>query len=111
MNAQQVDMYIAANQKYFPEDKIMYLKEKLLAMPDEKYSLVSTIALKNPTTMLIISLFLGTLGVDRFMLGNTGMGVLKLLTGGCCLVLTIIDWCTIMKKTREFNFNRLAALL
>ena len=45
------------------------------------------------------------------MLGDTGMGVLKLLTGGVCGVLTIIDWCTIMKKTKELNFNRVMTLI
>ena len=45
------------------------------------------------------------------MLGETGMGVLKLLTGGVCGILTIIDWFTIVKKTRELNFNNLMRLL
>ncbi len=111
MDAQKVDMYIMANQKYFPEDKIVYLKEKLLAMPDEKFALISSTQLKSPTTLLVISLFLGTLGVDRFMLGNTGLGVLKLLTLGCCGILTIIDWCTVMKRTREYNFNKMATII
>lgn len=34
---------------------------------------------------------MGGLGVDRFYLGYTGMGVLKLLTGGCFGILWIID--------------------
>lgn len=55
---------------------------------------------------MIISILVGSLGVDRFMLGETGMGVLKLLTGGCCGVLTIIDWFSISKKTKEYNLNK-----
>ena len=111
MEAQKVDMYIMTNQKYFPEEKIMYLKEKLMAMPEEKFGLISTIELKDPTTLLLVSIFLGSLGVDRFMLGDTGMGGLKLLTAGCCGILTIIDWFTISKKTKETNFNRLMSLI
>lgn len=111
MEAQKVDMYIMTNQKYFPEEKIMYLKEKLMAMPEEKFGLISTVELKDPTTLLLVSIFLGSLGVDRFMLGDTGMGVLKLLTAGCCGILTIIDWFTISKKTKETNFNRLMSLI
>ena len=47
--------------------------------------------MKSKTTALILSILLGGLGVDRFYLGYTGMGVLKLLTGGCFGVLWIID--------------------
>lgn len=47
--------------------------------------------MKNKTTALILSILVGGLGVDRFYLGYTGMGVLKLLTGGCFGVLYIID--------------------
>lgn len=47
--------------------------------------------MKNKTTALILSILVGGLGVDRFYLGYTGMGVLKLLTGGCLGILWIID--------------------
>lgn len=111
MDAQKLDMYIMTNQKYFPEEKMVYLKEKLSTTTDEKFSLLSTVSLKDPTTLLLISIFLGSWGVDRFMLGDTGMGVLKLLTGGCCGVLTIIDWFSIQKKAKEANFNKIMTLL
>lgn len=111
MDQQKIDMYIMTNQKYFPAEKIMYLKDKLRTMDEEKFSLISTIELKDPTTLLLVSLFLGTLGIDRFMLGDTGMGVLKLLTAGVCGIMTIVDWFTITKKTKELNFNNVMALV
>ena len=43
------------------------------------------------TTALLLSILLGTLGVDRFYLGYTGLGVVKLLTAGGCGVWAIID--------------------
>ena len=46
---------------------------------------------KSKTTALILSIFLGGLGVDRFYLGYAGIGVLKLLTGGCFGILALID--------------------
>ena len=111
MDQNKVDMYVMTNQKYFPAEKIMYLKEKLAAMDESKFTMVSTVELKDPTTILLVSIFLGTLGIDRFMLGDTGMGILKLLTGGCCGLLTIIDWFTVSKKTKELNFNNLMTVL
>ena len=111
MDQNKVDMHIMTNQKYFPAEKIMHLKEKLAAMDENKFTMVSTVELKDPTTILLVSIFLGSLGIDRFMLGDTGMGILKLLTGGCCGILTIIDWFTVSKKTKELNFNNIMTVL
>lgn len=47
--------------------------------------------MKDKTTAIILSALLGGLGVDRFYLGYTGMGILKLLTGGVFGVLWILD--------------------
>ena len=47
--------------------------------------------MKSKTTALILSILVGGLGVDRFYLGYTGMGVLKLFTGGCFGILWLID--------------------
>ena len=111
MEQQKIDFYIMTNQKYFPAEKIMYLKEKLQGIDDNKFSMLQTMELKDPTTSLLLSLFLGGIGVDRFYIGDTGMGVLKLLTGGVCGILALVDLFTIQKKTKELNFNNLMALL
>jgi len=42
-------------------------------------------------TLLILSIFLGALGVDRFYVGKIGTGVLKLITCGGCGIWCIID--------------------
>ena len=111
MHASKIDMYVMTNQKYLPAEKIVFIKEKLKNVDEECFALISSVEFKDPTTILLISLFLGTFGVDRFMLGETGMGVLKLLTGGLCGILTIIDWFSVQKKAKENTFNKLMAIL
>ena len=111
MEQQKVEMYIMSNREYFPEDKILFLRDKLKNIDDDKFMMISSLDLTSPTTTLILSILLGSIGVDRFMLGDTGMGVLKLLTGGLCGILTIIDWFTVGKKAKEKNFNRIMTLL
>lgn len=46
---------------------------------------------KSYTTALILSILLGTLGIDRFYLGYTGLGIAKLLTLGGCGIWALID--------------------
>ena len=111
MDSQKIDMFIMTNQKYLPAEKIVFLKQKLADADENKFALVSSVEFKDPTTILLVSLFLGTLGIDRFMLGETGMGILKLLTGGLCGILTIIDWFTVQKKAKEINYNNLMLVL
>jgi TM2 domain-containing membrane protein YozV len=62
---------------------------------------------KNPTTALILGLFLGTLGIDRFYIGHIGLGVGKLLTLGGLWIWQLIDWFLIMAATRRRN-NQIA---
>ena len=100
-----------SNQKYFPAEKIPYIREKLMALDDSQFVVATSIELKDPTVMLIISIFLGGWGVDRFMMGDIGMGVLKLLTGGVCGILWLIDVITIMNKVKEQNFNNFMMVL
>ena len=111
MDAQKVDMFIMTNQKNLPADKIILVKEKMLAADESKFNLLTTVDIKDTTTLLLISIFLGGLGIDRFMLGDIGMGILKLLTGGLCGILTIIDWFTVQNRTRELNYNNIMMVL
>jgi TM2 domain-containing membrane protein YozV len=49
-------------------------------------------------TLLLLSIFLGSLGVDRFYVGKIGTGILKLITGGGCGIWWIIDLIFILSE-------------
>jgi TM2 domain-containing membrane protein YozV len=49
--------------------------------------------------------FIGVAGIHRFMLGKTGTGILWLLTGGVCVVGTIIDLVNMKRMVGEYNYE------
>ena len=65
---------------------------------------------KDRTTALLVSLFFGYLGVDRFYLGQTGLGLFKLFTAGGCGVWAFIDWFLNMGATDRLNIDALNQL-
>ena len=111
MDANKVDMYIMTNAKFFDGDKVPMIRERLIVADDSKWILLQSQQLKDPTTMLIVSILGGHLGIDRFMLGETGLGIAKLLTCGGMGIWTIIDWFMIQGTTREKNMQKVQPFL
>ncbi len=60
---------------------------------------------KDPNTILLVTLlgFVGIGGVQRFMLDQTGMGLLYLFTGGIFGIGTIMDLVRHKRLTFEYN--------
>lgn len=105
MEAQKVDMFMMMNAKFFESHHVHAVRERLLSLDESKWGIIQTLQFKDPTTSLIVSLLGGSLGIDRFMIGDTGLGVAKLLTCGGLGIWTIIDWFMIMGATREKNME------
>ncbi|ERL26206.1 MULTISPECIES: TM2 domain-containing protein [Leptotrichia] len=105
INPDFVQQYIMANAKFFPEDSINELKARLSKLSQNQFNAIQGIQLKDPMIMLLLSLFLGSWGIDRFLLKEIGLGIIKLLTAGGCGIWTIVDWFLVMNRTREFNYK------
>lgn len=111
MDQSKIDMFLATNGKKFNPIQLELIKNALTQADENRFQMALAADYKEPTVMLIISLLAGSLGIDRFMLGQTGLGVAKLLTGGGCAIWTIIDWFNIQNLAKEYNLNLLMQIL
>ena len=104
---ERVRFWLSANANKLPEAQLHSLKERLMAMSDSEFERISYVSLTDPTLMLIISIFFGMLGVDRFALGDIGLGVGKLVTCGGLYIWWIIDLFNIMDATKQKNLQKI----
>lgn len=111
MEQQKIDMFLAQNAEKLPKDKIMVLQEALAKLDDSQAMFIQSLDFKDPTTILIISILIGSLGIDRFMLGEAGLGVAKLLTCGGFYIWWIIDMVNATDRTRQYNYKKLQEAL
>jgi TM2 domain-containing membrane protein YozV len=111
MSDDKLFYFMATNGKYFPGDKLVYIQDQLRTLNDSKLIFIGSLEFHDPTIMLLVSVFLGTWGVDRFLMGDIGMGFFKLFTGGLCGIVTVIDWFSVMDRAREKNFLKLMTVL
>lgn len=111
MDTQKVDAFIMANGKYFHDYQVGSVRQFLLAANDSKWSILQALQFKDPTITLLISLVGGSLGIDRFFLGDMGLGVIKLITCGGCGIWTIVDWFLVMGAARDRNMQKLQSML
>lgn len=107
MEENKVNSFIIANKDKLPDAKIVYIKDEMIKASDSKFNTIISLSLKNPIVGLILSLFLGYLGIDRFYAGDALKGILKLITLGGCGIWVIIDWILIMDAIKEKNFSEI----
>lgn len=111
MDAQKVDNFILCSAKFFPEEQVPAIRHLLESVDDSRWSLISTLQFKDPTITLIVSLLGGGLGIDRFYVGDMGLGIAKLVTCGGLGIWAIVDLFLIMGVAREKNQQKLMTVV
>lgn len=107
MKYDEVYSYVYDKQSYFPQNTIDDLMEILIDCDEEEFEKIKKTHLKSPIIIQITSILLGIYGIDRFLIGDYTMGILKLLTGGGVLCLWIGDIFSIKKNVKEYNYYKI----
>ena len=105
MEQQKVDLFMATHGDKFPGSQHPSIRQILEGLDEGKFNIVMAQEYKSPNTILLISLFVGSYGVDRFMLKDKN-AIWKLLTCGGCGIWTIADWFSAKDRARAYNFNQ-----
>lgn len=90
-------------------EEMNYLQQATAELDDKQkqyFYMVYSSKRKSAQDILLFTLigFIGVSGVQRFVLGQVGMGLLYLFTGGFCLIGTIID--VVNHKTLASEYNQ-----
>jgi len=97
----------------------MYISGLLKNMDDNQarnFANIYRTRRRDPQTILLLTLvgFLGIAGIQRFITDQIGLGILYLLTGGICMIGTIIDLVNYKKIAFEYNqkqANQIAVMI
>ena len=94
-------------------DELAYLQALTKDLSEDKLKLFISIyngKRKKAETILICCIlgFVCAGGIQRFVVGQIGMGILYLFTGGLCLIGTIVD--LVNHKQLAFEFNQKMAI-
>ena len=100
--------------KYMPElqgDEQLTIAQLMKEMSEEQaeqFARVYRQRRKDETTVLLTTLlaFVGIAGVNRFYVGQIGMGLAYLFTAGFCLIGTIVDIFNYKSLTNSYNENQ-----
>ena len=93
-----------------------YISSLIKNMDDkqaQQFANIYRVRRKDPQIILLVTLvgFLGIAGIQRFLTDQIGMGILYLLTGGICMIGTIVDLVNYKRLAFDFNQKQAAQIM
>ena len=94
-------------------NELIATQGRLDKIPDDKITSLALVELKNPIIGLVLGLFFGGFGVDRFYKGDIGLGILKFLSIFIAIgfIWVVVDWFLVYKGIQRDNFMKLNMVL
>jgi hypothetical protein len=103
---ENINSFIAQKGDWFDPSVVESVKTKLAGLSETAFTTAINEDYRDPQTMLMWAL----VGIDRFFLDDTVLGVIKVVTGGGFGIWWIIDLFSIKKRTFAYNYNLLMGL-
>ena len=119
MEENKVNELMLRYKSFVTSEQLANIRAALLKANDKAYGNVVMVSTKNSLVALCLGLAFGHLGVDRFYLGDVGLGIAKLLTfwGASFLSLgllspvvgiwIIVDFFLCYSKAKKINYKRI----
>lgn len=112
MDIDLLESYLQGRRWYFNGQQKMKLRRLLGEQPDYVFfEDIEPLWLRNPWVMLAVSAVLGPLGIDRFLMGEYSIGIIKLVTLGGCGILWILDFLFSWVYAQGYNYSRVLRAL
>lgn len=131
MTQENVTLVHNKYKKLVPKESVDILKSQLSTSSDDCVDTLMSLRMRSRILVMLISLFFGGLGVDRFYLGNISLGVIKLIFRVLTIVFMIVTnnapeavalgivstiWCLadvyyVYRAVQEYNLNTITHCL
>ncbi|HEM3683248.1 TPA: TM2 domain-containing protein [Streptococcus suis] len=115
--------YVFSKSSYLPSDKLILLQKELEDLDEGALNALMMVDMRQPLVALVLAIFFGEFGVDRFYIGDKRLGFAKLIAFGVSFITLFIligfllfmglyiwkfiDCFLIMKACKEENYQRL----
>lgn len=103
VDSQTVSSWFNSKKACFSEARQRQVIAGLKTLSIKKWQELQTISFVHPMLAIVVSVFFGCFGLDRFLIGDSRKGLLKLVTFGGFFIWAIVDWFLIHKDTIKSN--------